>query len=86
MRGFSAHVFGTRVPLGERKNVDNLLVGRYVGAASLGAYSLAFNLMVTPVTRVADSHRCSSRRSRGFASPEESVSSGSEPSHSSPPS
>ena len=53
MRGFSAHVLGTRVTSWGRTNVDNLLVGRYVGAASLGAYSLAFNLMVTPVTRVA---------------------------------
>ena len=53
MSGFSSHVLGSRVFTWLARNVDNLLVGRYLGAASLGAYSLAFNLMITPVTRVA---------------------------------
>jgi O-antigen/teichoic acid export membrane protein len=53
MAGFSSHVLGSRVFTWLARNVDNLLVGRYLGAAALGAYSLAFNLMITPVTRVA---------------------------------
>lgn len=53
MAGFSSHVLGTRLVSWGRTNVDNLLVGRYVGAAALGSYTIAFNLMVTPVTRLA---------------------------------
>jgi O-antigen/teichoic acid export membrane protein len=50
---FSRHIFGTRLISWGRTNFDTLLIGRYVGASRLGAYSIAFNLMVTPVTRVA---------------------------------
>ena len=50
---FSGHVLGARTVTWARTNLDNLLIGRYVGASPLGAYSIAFNLMVTPVTRVA---------------------------------
>jgi polysaccharide transporter, PST family len=53
MAGFSSHVLGSRVFTWLARNVDSLLIGRYLGAAALGAYSLAFNLMITPVTRVA---------------------------------
>jgi O-antigen/teichoic acid export membrane protein len=53
MAPFSGHVLGARTVTWARTNLDNLLIGRYLGAASLGAYSIAFNLMVTPVTRVA---------------------------------
>ena len=34
-------------------NGDNLLVGRFLGAVALGTYSLAYNLMFTPMLRVA---------------------------------
>jgi O-antigen/teichoic acid export membrane protein len=50
---FAGHILGARTITWGRSNVDNLLVGKYVGAASLGAYSLAFNIMITPVTRLA---------------------------------
>lgn len=53
MAGFSTDVLGSRVFTWLARNVDNLLIGRYLGAAALGAYSLAFNLMIAPVTRVA---------------------------------
>jgi O-antigen/teichoic acid export membrane protein len=33
--------------------VDNLLVGRFLGAAALGAYSIAYNVMLTPFSRIA---------------------------------
>ncbi len=34
-------------------NADNLLVGRYLGSAALGVYSIAFNLMFLPIGRIA---------------------------------
>lgn len=34
-------------------NVDNLVVGRVLGASSLGVYALAFNLVTYPVRRIA---------------------------------
>jgi O-antigen/teichoic acid export membrane protein len=33
-------------------NADKLLVGRYLGAAPLGAYSLAYSLMYSPIVRI----------------------------------
>jgi O-antigen/teichoic acid export membrane protein len=53
LAGFSSHVVGTRLSAWGARNLDNLLVGRYLGAASLGAYSIAYSLMVTPVNRIA---------------------------------
>lgn len=50
---FGTHVAGTRTFTWLTQNVDNLLVGRFLGAAELGAYSIAYNLMLTPVTRLA---------------------------------
>ena len=50
---FSGHILGARTISWGRSNVDNLLIGRHIGASQLGAYSIAFNLMVTPVSRVA---------------------------------
>lgn len=51
--GFSANVFGTRVLFYASRNADNLLVGRFLGASALGAYALAYNLMLMPIERVA---------------------------------
>ena len=34
------------------RNADNLIVGRYLGAAQLGCYQLAYNLMIYPVQSV----------------------------------
>ena len=53
MARFTSHVFGTRVLAWGNANLDNFLIGRYLGAASLGAYTLAFSVMVTPINRVA---------------------------------
>lgn len=35
-------------------NADNLLVGRFLGSISLGVYSIAYNVMFLPATRIAD--------------------------------
>jgi O-antigen/teichoic acid export membrane protein len=53
MAGFSGNVFGTRVLFYFNRNVDNILVGRYIGAAALGAYALSYNVMLSPLSRLA---------------------------------
>lgn len=51
--GFSGFVVGSRFLYYLNRNVDNYLVGRYVGSAALGAYSIAYNVMLVPLTRLA---------------------------------
>ena len=51
--GFSANVFGTRLLFYVNRNLDNLLVGRFIGAAALGAYSLAYSVMLVPFNQIA---------------------------------
>jgi O-antigen/teichoic acid export membrane protein len=53
MAGFTSHVIGTKALTWATMNVDNLLIGRFLGAAALGAYTIAFALIITPVRRVA---------------------------------
>jgi O-antigen/teichoic acid export membrane protein len=52
MAGFSANVFGTRVLFYFNRNTDNLLVGRVLGTGALGAYALAYNVMLAPLNRL----------------------------------
>jgi O-antigen/teichoic acid export membrane protein len=52
LAGFSASVFGTRVLFYANRNSDNLLVGRVLGAGQLGAYALAYNVMLAPLNRL----------------------------------
>jgi O-antigen/teichoic acid export membrane protein len=51
--GFSANVFGHRVLYYLHRNADNLLIGRFLGAAALGTYALAYNVMLLPFSRIA---------------------------------
>jgi O-antigen/teichoic acid export membrane protein len=51
--GFGAGVFGARVLSWGTMNMDNALVGRYLGPAALGAYGLAYNVMFLPMVRIA---------------------------------
>jgi len=51
--GFSAKVFGTRILFYFNRNLDNLLVGRVLGASALGLYSLGYNVMLSPLSRIA---------------------------------
>lgn len=53
LAGFSANVFGTRVLFYANRNLDNLLIGRFIGPAGLGAYAIAYNVMLMPLARVA---------------------------------
>jgi O-antigen/teichoic acid export membrane protein len=51
--GFSAKVFGTRILFYLNRNVDNLLVGKALGAKALGLYALAYNVMLSPMSRLS---------------------------------
>jgi O-antigen/teichoic acid export membrane protein len=53
MGGFSGFVLGHRLLYYVHRNADNLLIGRYVGAAALGAYALAYNVILLPFSRLA---------------------------------
>jgi O-antigen/teichoic acid export membrane protein len=53
MGRFSGNVLGAQTLFFFTNNLDNLLIGKFVGAASLGAYRLSFNLMQQPVVRLA---------------------------------
>jgi O-antigen/teichoic acid export membrane protein len=50
---FSAPLIGHRFLYYIHRNADNVLIGRFVGAAALGAYSLAYNIMLVPFSRIA---------------------------------
>jgi O-antigen/teichoic acid export membrane protein len=51
--GFSGNVFGTRLLFYFNRNADNLLIGRFLGPAALGAYAVAYNVMLAPMSRIA---------------------------------
>lgn len=53
MGGFSGFVLGHRLLYYVHRNADNLLIGRFVGAAALGAYALAYNVILIPFSRLA---------------------------------
>jgi O-antigen/teichoic acid export membrane protein len=50
---FSGGLLGFNVVNFWARNADNLLIGRFLGAAPLGFYSRAYNLMLLPVTQVS---------------------------------
>ena len=52
--GFGAAATLNQVVNGIARNADNLLVGRLLGAAALGVYARAFNLMALPLAAVGD--------------------------------
>jgi PST family polysaccharide transporter len=52
--GFGANLTGFSFVNYFAQNMDNLLVGRFLGSASLGFYNLAFNLLTLPVSSISD--------------------------------
>ncbi|MDI9894217.1 lipopolysaccharide biosynthesis protein [Rhodococcus sp. IEGM 1381] len=50
--GYSGHVLAFNILNYWSKNIDNLLVGKFLGDVSLGYYSRAYNLMQLPVTNL----------------------------------
>lgn len=51
--GYTSQVFGSRLLSWGIQNLDNVLVGRFLGAAALGAYSIAYGVIVTPSKRLS---------------------------------
>lgn len=51
---FGVKTLGARLLSYANLNGDNLLVGRFLGSVSLGVYSIAYNVMFLPATRIAD--------------------------------
>lgn len=52
--GYGANLTGSSFVTYFAQNMDNLLVGRFLGSAPLGFYNLAYNLLVLPTTAVTD--------------------------------
>lgn len=50
--GFGLKLFGAHLLDYLHRNADKLLIGRFLGSASLGAYAVAYNLMVLPLQRL----------------------------------
>jgi polysaccharide transporter, PST family len=50
--GFGARALGGAFFLALNRNTDNILIGRFLGSAPLGLYSFAYNLMLSPISRL----------------------------------
>jgi O-antigen/teichoic acid export membrane protein len=53
LSGFAGNVFGENLLYQAGRNLANLLIGRFLGAASLGTYALATNVILVPFSRIA---------------------------------
>jgi O-antigen/teichoic acid export membrane protein len=53
LAGFSANVLGSRLLFYFNRNLDNLLIGRFLGPAALGAYAISYNVMITPMSQIS---------------------------------
>lgn len=51
--GYSSNVFGARLLFYVNRNADNLLVGRFLGPAALGAYAVSYNVMLAPISQIS---------------------------------
>ncbi len=49
---YGAPVLGSNLIWYVERNLDNLLIGRFRGPAALGAYSIAYNIMLAPLTKI----------------------------------
>lgn len=51
--GFSSHLLGSHVLNFSDRNLDNLLIGRFIGPNALGIYARAYGLMLLPIDQVS---------------------------------
>lgn len=51
---FGAGISGFNMIIYFSRNMDNVIVGRYLGASMLGFYSKAYQLMMLPLTKIRD--------------------------------
>lgn len=49
---FGLYQIGERIVNQLNQNLDNLLIGSFLGAQALGYYSMAYNLMIKPIQRI----------------------------------
>jgi len=52
---FGVYVLGEQIVGFTSQNLDNIIVGRFLGMEALGYYSLAYSLMLTPAWKISDS-------------------------------
>jgi O-antigen/teichoic acid export membrane protein len=52
MGGFGLNVLGAKLASFANSATDTILIGRFLGPASVGPYAIAFNLMLFPLMRV----------------------------------
>ncbi|MGZ4852783.1 MAG: MOP flippase family protein [Halobacteriota archaeon] len=52
--GFGMNLTGTSLVGYFQSNLDNLLIGKFLGPAALGFYNLAYNLLLFPLLNVSD--------------------------------
>ena len=50
---FGGRVFGTRLLFYANRSADVLLIGRFLGAAAVGAYSIAYSVILFPFNQIA---------------------------------
>src|SRR4029078_13381723 len=50
---FAGRVFGTRLLFYANRSADVLLIGRFLGAAAVGAYSIAYSVILFPFNTIA---------------------------------
>jgi len=50
--GYSANLLGSNLLNFSNRNLDNLLIGKFLGVASLGVYTRAYELMLLPISQV----------------------------------
>jgi O-antigen/teichoic acid export membrane protein len=53
LSSFSGFLVGHRLLWYAHRNADNVMIGRFLGASALGAYTLAYNIMLVPMSRIA---------------------------------
>ena len=50
--GFSGWIVGHRLLYYLHTNADRFIIGRFIGAAALGVYAIAYNIMLQPAARI----------------------------------
>jgi len=53
LSGFAGYVFAENLLYQGGRNLGSLLIGRFLGAAALGAYAMATNVILVPFSRIA---------------------------------
>jgi O-antigen/teichoic acid export membrane protein len=51
--GFSSNLFGFKLVNYWSRNIDNLLVGKFLSSSALGIYSRAYSLMMLPISQIS---------------------------------